>query len=140
MTRRCYGMLIVLFPFVVGCTSGADRLVKVTGTATHNGKPVPNVAVHFMPENGLRSVALTDNEGKFTLVHSDGREGALVGTHKVWVELPTGGTKDADQQKRLAMQRNDPSIVQVLQKYGNADITPMRLEITESQEVELKLD
>jgi hypothetical protein len=113
----------------------------VTGTATRHGKPVPDLAINFVPQNGLRSFALTDQNGKFTMVYIDGREGVLVGTHKVFVQLPTAGTKEnPEQQKRLAQQKKDPEIEQILRKYGNVESTPLTFEITKDQEINLTLD
>jgi hypothetical protein len=132
------GFLLVAL-LATGC--GGERLVKVTGTATRNGKPVPNVAVNFLPEKGLRSVALTDQNGKFKLVHLNGREGALVGTHKVVIQLPTAGARnDPEHQKRLALQQSDPEITQILEKYGDAERTPITVEVTESKDINLALD
>ena len=48
-----------------------------------------------------------------------GQEGVVMGTHKVWVQLQTTGSKeDKDHQKRLARQQSDPEIKQILQKYA----------------------
>jgi hypothetical protein len=70
------------------------------------------------------------------MVYSNGQEGVLVGSHKVWVELSTAGAKDdKEQQKRLAQQQGDPEIGQILKKYGKAENTPITLEITKSQDV-----
>src|SRR5947209_3046854 len=96
---------------VGGC--GGERLVKVSGTVTRHGKPVPNLGVHFVPEKGLASHGLTDAEGRFVLLYSTGTEGAAVGTHKVWVQLPT------DPAKRLELQRRakEPDMEALLLKY-----------------------
>jgi hypothetical protein len=60
--------------FASGC--GGEKFVTVTGMATRHGKPVPNLAIIFSPEKGLRSFALTDENGKFKMVHSTGRRRA----------------------------------------------------------------
>jgi len=131
--------IMLLACHAAGC--GGERLVRVTGTATRHGKPVPNLVIHFAPEQGLRSFALTDQDGKFKMLYTDGREGVLVGTHKVWVELNTAGAKDdPEQQRRLAAQRSDPEIAQILKKYGSAESTPLVLEIKEGREINLLLD
>jgi hypothetical protein len=141
MKRTHQWTLFVVFLVFAGCGDRGERLVKVTGTATHNGIPIPHVAIHFAPENGRRSFALTSAEGKFNMLYTDGREGVLVGAHKVWIELPMAGAKkDPEQKKRLATQQNDPVILQILQKYGNAEITPIQFEIKEPREIDLKLD
>jgi hypothetical protein len=125
--------------FASGC--GGEKFVTVTGMATRHGKPVPNLAIIFSPEKGLRSFALTDENGKFKMVHSTGRDGVLVGTHKVWVQLKTAGSReDKDLQKSLAKQQSDPEIAQILRKYGNVETTPITIEAKDNQEINLTLD
>jgi hypothetical protein len=59
----------------------------------------------------------------------------------VWVQQQTAGSKeDKDYQKRLAMQRNDPEIAQILRKYGKAETTPLIVEAKEDKERDLNLD
>jgi hypothetical protein len=126
---------------VTGCGGSGERLVRVTGTATRHGKPVPSIAINFTPEKGLRSYALTDQDGRFKMVYSSGQEGVLAGNHKVWVQLFTAGAKDDPAQRaRLAAQQKDPEIAQILKKYGNAETTPISLEIKEERDITLTLD
>jgi hypothetical protein len=102
---------------------------------------VPHLVINFSPEKGLRSFALTDQNGKFNMLYTNGQEGVVVGTHKVWVQLQTAGSKeDKDCQKRLATQRNDPEIAQVLRKYGKVETTPLIVEAKEDTERDLNLD
>jgi hypothetical protein len=132
---------LVLLPAVLAAGCGGPRLVSVTGTALRHGKPVPDLVINFAPEKGLRSYALTDQNGRFTMVCSNGQEGVLVGTHKVWVQLHTAGSKeDKERQKRVAMQKNDPEIAQMLRKYGNPETTPITVDAKEDQEINLALD
>ena len=115
--------------------------MSVTGTALRHGKPVPDLVINFAPEKGLRSYALTDQNGRFSMVCTNGQEGVLVGTHKVWVQLHASGSKeDKERQKRLAMQRNDPDIAQMLRKYGSPETSPITVEAKQDQEVTLTLD
>jgi hypothetical protein len=138
MRLRC-SLFVLLSILAGGC--GGERLVHVTGTATHHGKPVPNLGIIFAPEKGLRSTALTDQDGHFTLVYTTGQEGVVPGTHKVWLQLATAGSKeDKEQKNRLAAQRKDPEIAQILRKYGNAQTTPLTIEVTQDREINLKLD
>jgi hypothetical protein len=133
--------LLLILPVVLATGCSGEELVKVTGTATRNGKPLPDLAIHFMPEKGMRSFALTRPDGTFTMVFSNGQEGVLVGTHKVWVQLPTAGAKnDPERQKRLVAQQNDPEIAEILRKYGSPDTSPITLEIRKSQDINLTLD
>jgi hypothetical protein len=131
--------MLLASALAAGC--GGEKLVKVSGTATRHGKPVPNLVINFTPEKGLRSYALTDQEGNFNMIYTNGQEGVIVGTHKVWVQLQTTGSKeDKEHQKRLAKQQNDPEIAQILRKYGKADTTPLTVEAKEYRELNLTLD
>jgi hypothetical protein len=138
MTMRSLCILVCCF-LATGC--GGERLVNGTGVATRAGKPMPNLVINFSPEKGLRSFALTDADGKFKMVFNDGRDGVLVGNHKVWISLPTaGGRKDPERQKRIDALQSDAEITQILDKFGSADTTPLAFEITADQEITLALD
>ena len=139
MWIRSYFLLFCSF-LTIGCGAG-DRRVKVTGVATRAGKPVPNLVINFSPEKGLRSFALTDTNGKFKMVFNDGREGVLVGSHKVWIAVPTaGGRKSPERQKLIESQQSDPVIIEILEKYGSAESTPLAFDIHADQEINLSLD
>jgi len=132
-------VLVLLSLLAAGC--GGERLVKVSGTVLRHGKPVPNLVINFTPEKGLRSFALTDENGTFNMVYTAGQQGVLVGTHKVWVRLHTAGSReDKERQKRLAAQQRDPEIAQILKKYGNVETTPLVVEAKEDREIMLELD
>jgi hypothetical protein len=137
--RSRLAWMLLFSALAAGC--GGEKLVKVSGTATRHGKPVPNLVINFTPEKGLRSYALTDQDGKFNMIYTNGQEGVVVGTHKVWVQLQTTGSKeDKEHQRRLAKQQNDPEIAQMLRKYGKADTTPLTVEAKEDRELNLTLD
>ena len=134
-------MLILLATWIAGCRGDDERLVRVTGSATRHGKPVPDLVITFVPDRGQRSFGLTGQDGKFTMRSASGQEGVPAGTHKVWVQLKFAGSRDdQEQQKRVAARQKDPEIVQILRKYGNAETTPITLEIKESREIALSLD
>ena len=135
---RCAFLLLSCL-LLAGC--GGEKLVKVSGTATRHGKPVPNLVINFTPEKGLRSFALTDKDGGFNMIYTSGQEGVVMGTHKVWVQLQTAGSKeDKDFQKRVARQQGDPEIKQILQKYGKADTTPLTVDAKQDREFNISLD
>lgn len=137
--KLSFALALLLPVLASGC--GGERLVKVSGTVTRHGKPVPHVAINFTPEKGLRSFALTDQDGRFNMIYTNGQEGVVPGTHKVWVQLQTTGSKeDKEHQKRLAKQQSDPEIAQILRKYGKADTTPLTIEAKEAREINLTLD
>lgn len=133
-----FAVFALLAVLAAGC--GGEKLVKVSGKALRHGKPVPHLVINFTPDKGLSSFALTDDSGSFNMVYTNGQEGVVVGTHKVWVRLPTGSKEDKERQKRLAAQRNDPEIAQILKKYGNVATTPLTVEAKQDQEITLPLD
>jgi hypothetical protein len=123
----------------VGCDS--EKLVQITGTVTRHGQPVPRLVINFSPEKGMQSYALTAQDGRFDMMHTTGQEGVVMGMHKVWVQLPTAGSKeDKGQQKRLAKQQSDPEIAQILRKYGRVETTPLTVEAKEDREFNIVLD
>jgi len=115
--------------------------VPVSGTATCNGKPVSNLVINFVPEKGPKSYALTDKTGHFQMVCTDGRDGVLVGTHKVWVRFNAIGSKENPRlHNELAAKLEEPIMVQMLKKYGDAATTPLTFTIENAEEFDLKLD
>jgi hypothetical protein len=80
----------------VGC--GRSDVASVSGQLTYKGKPVPNVIIHFVPENGRPSQGETDRQGKFVLTYDPQTKGAQIGKHKVWVQpnpIPDPSDKEA---------------------------------------------
>lgn len=66
-----------------GCGDGI-KFAPVQGTVTLDGKPLDNILVEFWPENGPKSFAETDSQGRFALKTEDGvKDGAAVGSHTV---------------------------------------------------------
>ncbi|HEX4613250.1 MAG TPA: hypothetical protein VH092_34000, partial [Urbifossiella sp.] len=49
-----------LAALLLGCGSDGPKIVKVSGTVTRNGAPVPGVAVSFTPANGRPSWGMAD--------------------------------------------------------------------------------
>ncbi len=79
-----FGVSFFMCLAVTGCDSG-PALGTVTGQVTMDGKPLPNVAVTFIPAAGGGSASgITDASGKYELNYLD-RKGALIGKHKVAV-------------------------------------------------------
>jgi hypothetical protein len=132
-----WAALLLASSVIVGGCSG-ETLVKVTGTVKRDGKPVPHLGVHFVPEEkGLSSHGLTDENGHFTLLYSTGKEGAVVGKHKVWVQLPP----DPQNRRDLSRRATEPDMEALLLKYGNSETTPLTVEVKDDQkEIKLNLD
>jgi hypothetical protein len=92
MKRRVLtlGIPAVLLSLAIAGCDGSSRLAKVGGVVTLNGKPRPGVVVSFAPigsqENpnpGRSSSAVTDENGHFALMTDEGKDGAVVGKHRV---------------------------------------------------------
>ena len=70
---------------LAGC-GGSRKLAEVQGTVKDKkGMPLDKIMVEFWPEGqGQRSSAVTDKDGKYTLMTDDGKhKGAVVGRHRV---------------------------------------------------------
>lgn len=89
---------------LVGCKDGGSN-APVVGMVTLDGEPLAGLRVTFFPEPatgnvapGPYSTAVTDGEGKFTLVDRYGKNGAMVWKHKVefeWDDLDEAALSDA---------------------------------------------
>jgi len=66
-----------------GCGPGGPEIASVEGKITMDGKPLPNAAVVFIPENGRPAGATTDSEGNYVLNFTAGRQGAIPGKNTV---------------------------------------------------------
>jgi hypothetical protein len=83
---------VVVVLLAAGCGGAAEKFVPVEGTVRVRGRPVgANVRVQFLPDyakgtRGPRSLGVTDAQGRFRLQTDDGREGAVVGHHRIVVE------------------------------------------------------
>lgn len=93
---RALAMCLLLVALASGCGRGRDHdLALVSGRVTLHGEPMASVNVTFQPlaatgsggDAGLGSYALTDSDGRFQMKTVDGRPGAVVGKHRVWLTL-----------------------------------------------------
>jgi hypothetical protein len=110
-TRLLLGFTLVL---AIGC-GGAKKFVPVSGKVTLNGNPLPQATVSFQPiaapgaiEAGEGSTGKTNDKGEFTLSSSTGKNGAIMGDHRVSISAldpkvgecderpPRGGWPKAD--------------------------------------------
>jgi len=84
------GPLGLLGVLCAGCGVRVER-GEVEGELRGDGKPLANVLVTFVPDQGagpkaVPSSGLTDAQGRFRLRAEDQREGAVVGPYRVVVE------------------------------------------------------
>lgn len=92
--RLLVGVIAVAAVMAGGCSSKV-RLAEVGGTVTKAGKPLPKVWVRFAPaEGGRPAEGRTNDDGRYALDYSRGRQGAPLGKHRVMVM--SGGEVDAE--------------------------------------------
>jgi hypothetical protein len=83
---------LTLFPSCTWQASPKVEVAPVSGAVRLDGQPVENVKVLFVPidrhETGSRlplAFAVTDENGRFTLAHTGGENGAVTGRNQVWL-------------------------------------------------------
>ena len=134
--------LALLLIGLTGCSSG-PKVVKVTGTVQHNGKPLSNVQLRFAPEAGGRaSTGTSDENGRFELDYAMNvnkqkiEKGALQGMHHVSVKfVPRTPVEEMKGYKQ------PPDAHEILEKYGDKEKSPLHIEIKDDgQDVTVDLD
>jgi hypothetical protein len=131
---------------VAGC-GGGEKVVSVYGKVTHKGQPVGGLIISFVPQARTKtgpSTGQTDDNGKYELSVADsGDDGAVVGTHKVWVSLPreppTPRTDKRNKNEPRGPQMS-PLMADIIRKYGSLEKTPLTVEVTSSGPIDLQLD
>jgi hypothetical protein len=100
--------LILLSLFVAGCGTGND-LAKVVGKVTLNGQPLEDATVEFQPtaSGGSPSSGVTDAKGRYELMYTFSRSGAMPGEHVV--SIRTAGTYFDDQGNELERPERVPA-------------------------------
>jgi len=68
-----------------GCGSGGPVMGRVSGTVTHEGKPLDHGTITFSPTDGQRPSATgaIQSGGSYTLQTAEPGDGAVVGEYKV---------------------------------------------------------
>lgn len=89
MTRitQAFGTAASALGLLLSGCSEAPNLGTVHGLVTWNGEPVPFAYVVFQPiePKGAYGAAYSDAEGRYELLYTRDRKGALVGKHAVTV-------------------------------------------------------
>jgi len=105
--------LIALIAALTGC--GNADLGSVSGKVSLDGQPLPGAQVSFMPsKGGGPSFGETDGEGNYTLTHTSGSSGAVLGSHTVSIVVEEEGEYDdsgSDEQGRLRITKDKPGKV-----------------------------
>lgn len=127
-------LAVLLLAIFIGCGRSGPRLVKVSGTVTRGGKPVPKLFLNFYPEHGRPSWGVTGEDGRYTLNYERTGDGAITGTHKVWVQIrPANPKEEADLHN--GTWKLHPDMKAILQKYGKPETTPLTVQVKEDQPV-----
>lgn len=131
---------VALMMLLIGCSDEGKKIVEVHGTVTRGGEPVPNVTLNFVPTNGRPSWGASDEKGEFTLSYDPERDGAEVGTHKVYVEFRVNSPEE-EHLRSIGRWKIPPDEKEILEKYGDPDNPAITVEVTDSGEpIEIKLD
>jgi len=103
MSQRFVTLLGLCLIACSGCGSSVSHeFAPVTGRITNREKPVANATVFFQPMNtaigndaGQGSFGVTDENGRYELkTYRDKEAGAVVGRHRVTVNLPSSKAAD----------------------------------------------
>jgi hypothetical protein len=104
---------LILTCLTLGCNRGPE-VGTVSGKVTLNGKGLPNARVNFQPVErgtarpGVGSYGTTDANGDYTLTLLDGGKGAIVGKHRVEINVVAEERDDADDRRRPPPQTIPP--------------------------------
>lgn len=98
----CASLILALS--LTGCGGDGPERGVVTGKVTLNGDPLPGADVVFQPEEGSPSLAVTDDKGRYDLMYTRDKRGAMVGEHVVQITTPTTGTDTQGNEVRVPQQ------------------------------------
>jgi hypothetical protein len=98
-------LLTAALVLALGC--GGRKFAPVSGTVTLDGKPLANAVVTFIPvaeqgsiDAGESSTGKTNEKGEFTLRSTTGKNGALVGKHKVSISIQQTKVGESEERTR----------------------------------------
>ena len=117
--------LLIMFSFV-GCSSNSDSpvLVPVTGIVKYNDKPLADADLMFFPKKGSMASGKSDQDGRFTL-KTNGKSGAVAGTHQVTVAVKDSAAKPA----MLQEDKTPPPKPVIPSKYASQTTTLLKVDI-----------
>lgn len=77
--------MLSLIVLTLGCSSGEEAKLPVSGAVTLNGSPLADVNVMMIRDDGLNAMVTTDASGKFSIGGEGQAAGVPAGTYKVGV-------------------------------------------------------
>jgi hypothetical protein len=109
---RRLALLTMIALLGAGCGARV-KVTPVTGKVTLDGKPLAGAHVSFQPQSsagkqepGVGSYGLTDSNGNFELKLTDSdKPGAVVGQHRVEINIRNDSSDDGDPRLRAAQPR-----------------------------------
>ncbi|MBI3469435.1 MAG: hypothetical protein HY000_41060 [Planctomycetes bacterium] len=134
MRLRLVLALVTLPALGCGEKSNTPETAPVTGTVTYKGKPVIGGTVTFIPEQGPGNPGIGDiqSDGTYSLTTYDRDDGAVLGKHKVTVEVfpgQAGSVADA----LPGMESKLPSPIP--KKYRTPSTSPLEFEVKQGDNV-----
>jgi hypothetical protein len=113
----CRFLVAALLLCAGGCGGDGPGLATVSGTVTLDGQPVPAAVLTFIPQapDSSPSYGRTDAEGKYSLMFTRSKEGAMLGKHRVEIETQKISADEAADMK--AEGREVPAYVAIPKKY-----------------------
>jgi hypothetical protein len=134
------GVVPLLLAALAGCADDGPKVVKVNGSLTYKGKPVPGAMLTFQPEFGRQSWAQTDAQGKFKVNYDRHQDGAVVGKHKVWVTYEPSSTAEQEAYMSGKPAPLSKEMQEFFKKYS-ADNSKVEVQIDRNTgEIKLELD
>ncbi len=127
--------LSLLFLLVAGCGERAPKFVKVSGTLSYKGEPLPGLVVNFVPtDGGPPSSGMTDEQGSYKLFRDRKTEGVVLGAHKVSIAIrPRNAQEESD--LRDGIFPASPKLREILEKFGSQSMAPLQYEVTKDGQV-----
>ena len=136
MYRRSINLALISLAFatVLGCGDSGPKLYSLKGVVTHNGKPVANLYLTFLPTDPAAQApasSSTDASGRFEL-KVGAKGGVYPGKYIVTCSDPAAmmGGKSSD----------DPDYAVVVKKYAQGKSTYTMEVDKNNSNLELKLD
>jgi hypothetical protein len=125
---------LVFVSLLPGCGSGGPELTGVKGVVTLDGKPVNRAIVTFVPEGGgSPSYGQTDAQGRYELMFTRTKYGAMPGRHNVEIQTQELTPQDIAEYKAHGEEvpEDSPAIPEKYLEAGalTADVKPGENEI-----------
>lgn len=143
--RSCLGGLAWLTAVAViiqasGCGRPLPTTARVSGLVTLAGKPVNTGMVMFHPEQGRAAIGPIGSDGRYTLTTFRSGDGAVLGRHRVTIEVRTLGAGGAVERLPMTLEEapkpsltaypSDPRVTWIVpEQYSLASTTPLTADV-----------